>query len=481
VTRKAHILILVENLPVPFDRRVWMEATTLTEAGYKVSVISPQPPDDDQFDRVIDGVHVYRYPDPSGGKGKLAFVREFWQAYWQTRQLAKRIWLEDPFDCIHSCNPPDIFWHIARLYKPYGVRFVFDQHDLCPELYLSKYGRRDPFYYALHLMEKLQYRTSDAVIATNESYRRTAMTRGKMPEELVTVVRSGPLIERFNRVAPDPALRRGKKHLAVYLGVMGSQDGVDYALRAVRHAVDAGLDDAAFTFIGHGDETEKLTAMSQAMGLNGSVHFTGRIPDEELKRHLSTADLGIAPDPRNALNNVSTMNKIIEYMAMSLPIVSFDLEETRFSAGEAAVYIGNDDERAMGLAIKDLIAQPELRARMGRIGRQRFERELSWDRSRRVLVRFYDHLLNRRSALTPAPVPPVGVPTVGIPLGKLGLWPEDAEVPVVGLAPGAGAAERRNAAANRAAANAAAAARSSLALDQQIDLDLDDSAHVQSS
>jgi glycosyltransferase involved in cell wall biosynthesis len=459
--RKAHILILVENLPVPFDRRVWMESLALTEAGYKVSVISPQPPDDEQFERVIDGVHVYRYPDPAPpGRGKLNFVREFWTAYWQTRRLARRVWDQDPFDVIHTCNPPDIFWYLARGYKRrHGVKFVFDQHDLCPELYLSKYNRRDPFYLALSVCERLQYRAADGVIATNESYRRVAIERGGVAPERVAVVRSGPMISRFNRLDPDPALRRGKKHLAVYLGVMGCQDGVDYALRAVRHALDDGLTDTAFTFIGRGDETDRLVSLSDQLGLNGNVHFTGRIPDEDLKRYLSTADLGIAPDPKNPLNNLSTMNKIIEYMAMSLPIVSFDLAETRFSAGDAAVYIGNDDERAMGRAIAELLADPQRRAQMGRIGRQRFERDLAWDRSRNVLVRFYDDLVAGRTA-----------PAVDVPLGQIGMWPDEADVPAV-----AGGA----AAAARTAARAAAVA--SMQRDQRnhLDLDVDDPAHVQ--
>jgi glycosyltransferase involved in cell wall biosynthesis len=424
VNNKPHILILVENLPVPFDRRVWMESLALTEAGYRVSVISPQPPDDDQFERVIDGVHVYRYPDPAPpGKGKLSFVREFWTAYWRTRRLVARVWREDPFDVIHSCNPPDIFWHLARRYKRYGVRFVFDQHDLCPELYLSKYGRRDPFYRALSLLERFQYRTADAVIATNESYRLVAIARGRKAAEQVTVVRSGPLISRFTRVAPDPALRRGRKYLCVYLGVMGRQDGVDYALRAVRHAVDGGLRDAAFTFIGRGDETDRLVAMAHELGLDEYVHFPGRIPDDELRRHLSTADLGLAPDPRNPLNNVSTMNKIVEYMAMGLPIVSFDLDETRFSAGAAAVYVGGNDERGMGRAIIDLLADPARRARMGRFGRERFENDLAWDHSRRVLVRFYDELLCQ------SPEPAVAVESDELVVEGLGLWPERAEVP----------------------------------------------------
>lgn len=396
VSRKGHILILVENLPVPFDRRVWMESLALTEAGYKVSVISPCPPDETNTpDRVIEGIHVYRYPMPAPTKGKLSFFREFSYCLVQTHKLTKRIWKEDRFDVIQTCNPPDTFWLIGRQYKKHGVKFVFDHHDLCPELYESKFNRRDFLYTGLCWFEKKQFQTADAVIATNESYKEVAMRRGGKRADQVAIVRSGPLLNRFVRVPADPSLKRGRKHLAVYLGVMGPQDGVDYALRAIRHAIDAGCNDTFFTFIGKGDSFDDLVALTKELKLEQDVHFTGRVSDDELKRHLSTADLGIAPDPKNALNDVSTMNKIVEYMAMNIPIVSFDLIESRRSAGEAALYIGNDDEKAMGLAIKELLGNPAQREKMGKIGRERVEKMLAWDYSRTVLVDFYNRLLSQ--------------------------------------------------------------------------------------
>lgn len=392
--RKGHILILVENLPVPFDRRVWMESLALTEAGYKVSVISPCPPQEsDQPNRVIEDVHVYRYPMPKPTKTKFSFIQEFWYCYLQTKRLVRHIWLHDPFDVIHSCNPPDTFWRIAKAYKKDGVKFVFDHHDLCPELYLSKYGRKDFFYKMLLWLEKKQFETADAVIATNESYKQIAVVRGKKQPEDVVVVRSGPMLSRFQRCAPAPELKRGKSHLGVYLGVMGPQDGVDYALRAIRHAVDLGLTDTSFAFIGYGDSYDDLLALNRDLGLDEYVYFTGRIADEELRQYLSTADFGIAPDPKNPLNDVSTMNKIIEYMAMSLPIVSFDLKESRYSAGEAAIYVENNDVEAMGEAIRELVADSERRERMGLIGRRRVETTLAWDYSKEVLIDFYDRLL----------------------------------------------------------------------------------------
>lgn len=393
--RRGHIVILVENLPVPFDRRVWMESLALTEAGYKVSVISPMAPDDPVADRVIDGVHVYRYDPPSETQSKLGFVREFAYCYWQTRKLLARIWREDSFDVIQTCNPPDTFWPIARRYKKHGVKYVFDHHDLCPELYESKYGRRDMFYRGLVWLERKQFQTADAVIATNESYRRIAMERGGKSSDDVVVVRSGPRLDRFVRVAPNFALRRGRKHLCVYLGVMGAQDGVDYALRAIRSAISVGLTDTSYAFIGNGDEFSRLVRMSEELKLEDYVEFTGRISDEDLCRYLSTADIALAPDPKNPLNDVSSMNKIVEYMAMQLPIISFDLIESRYTAGEAAIYIQDDDVDAMGAAMTSLIRDPQRRQRMGTIGRQRVEQYLAWDHSRLALVRLYNALVSQ--------------------------------------------------------------------------------------
>lgn len=396
---KGHILILVENLPVPFDRRVWMESLALTEAGYKVSVISPCPPtESEEPDKVIEGISVYRYPMPAPTKSKLSFLREFYYCYRQTQKLVEHVWKIDPFDVIHTCNPPDTFWKIARAYKKRRVKFVFDHHDLCPELYESKFQRRDFFYKALLWFERKQFETADAVIATNESYKEVAIQRGGKRPDQVTVVRSGPMLARFERVPPDDMLKRGKKHLCVYLGVMGPQDGVDYALRAVKAARDHGLEDAHFAFIGSGDSYDDLLALRSELGVEDITEFTGRISDADLKRYLCTASLGIAPDPKNPLNDVSTMNKIIEYMAMSLPIVSFDLKESRYSAGDAAVYIEDDDPDAMGRAIIELLNDPAQREKMGLIGRQRVESSLAWDYSRQVLIEFYDRLLGHRTA-----------------------------------------------------------------------------------
>jgi glycosyltransferase involved in cell wall biosynthesis len=409
-TRRGHIVILVENLPVPFDRRVWMESLALTEAGYKVSVVCPQPPNDDREHLVLEDVNIYRYRPPAPTESKFSFVREFAYCYWQTRKLVARIWRDDRFDVLQTCNPPDTFWYLAKPYKRKGVKFVFDHHDLCPELYESKYQRRDFMYRALCWLERQQFATADAVIATNESYKDVALRRGRKKSEDVAVVRSGPVLAKFRRVEPDPALRRGRKFLCVYLGVMGAQDGVDYALRAIRHAVDAGQTDASFAFIGSGDEFHRLVTLTSELGLKNYVEFTGRISDDELRLYLSTADLGLAPDPKNPLNDVSTMNKIIEYMAMGIPIVSFDLKESRCSAEEAAVYVPNNDERAMGATIRSLLADPPRRRSMSEFGMMRVRQVLAWDHSRTVLLDFYDRLLLSGAKSQLAHIQPTGLP-----------------------------------------------------------------------
>jgi len=375
------------------DRRVWQESLALTEAGYLVSVISPRPPGEPEY-MELEGVHLYRYPMPPPTKSVLSFLYEFSYCWLQTWRLARRVWKERGFDVIHTCNPPDTFWLIGRFYKRKGVKFVFDQHDLCPELYESRFGRRDLFYKGLLWLEKQTYRTADGVIATNESYRRVAMERGGVPPDRITIVRSGPSASRFQRVQPDPVLKRGRKYLGVYLGVMGAQDGVDYLLRAIDHVVHTfNYHDCHFALIGSGDMYPDLVKLAHQLKLDDFVEFTGRIPDADLLRYFSTADIALAPDPLNPLNDVSTMNKIIEYMAVGLPIVSFDLKESRYSAQDAAVYIPNNDERAFAKAIIDLLNNPEQRTRMSEIGCKRFLECLSWEHSKQKLVEFYDKLL----------------------------------------------------------------------------------------
>lgn len=388
-----HILILVENLSVPFDRRVWQESRALTDAGYRVTVICPLGANQDrELDETIEGVRILRYPLRAATGGALGYVREYTLALWHTLRLALRVRVEGPIDVVQACNPPDLLFLIALVLRPWGSRFVFDHHDLSPELCLSRFpGRNRALYWSTRLLERLTFASADAVISTNESYRRIALERGKMAPDRVTVVRSAPDLDRFVRRTPDPTLRRGKCYLVAYLGVMGPQDGVDYALRAIAHVRGTlGRNDVHYVFMGSGDAFDDVRGLAEELGLSDVVEFTGRVPDEFVQRCLSTADVCLSPDPCNPLNDVSTMNKVVEYMAMGQPMVSFDLVEARVSAGDAALYAAANDERAFANAIDELLRDPLRRQHMGELGRERVREQLSWASSRRALVDFYD-------------------------------------------------------------------------------------------
>ncbi|MFD7687452.1 glycosyltransferase family 4 protein [Streptomyces sp. NPDC059781] len=393
-------LILVENLSVPFDRRVWQECTTLRDAGWTVHVICPQGSKrDTEPEAVIDGVRIHRYPLRAATGGPAGYLREYGSALWHTARLARKV---GPVHVVHACNPPDLLFLPALWLKRRGARFVFDQHDLVPELYLSRFGRgKDLLYRGVCALERMTYRAADIVLATNESYRDVAVRRGGRRPADVFVVRSAPRTDRFRPVPPEPELKRGKPHLLCYLGVMGPQDGVDYALRALAKLRDeVGRTDWHAVFVGSGDAFDAMVELSRTLGLDEQVQFTGRIPDADLVRYLSTADVCLSPDPRNPLNDVSTMNKVLEYMAMGRPIVSFDLKEARVSAGDAAVYAPANDEAEFAKSIALLLDDPELRARMGRIGQERIGGELSWRNSQASLLAAYTAACRDR-----APVP----------------------------------------------------------------------------
>jgi glycosyltransferase involved in cell wall biosynthesis len=384
------VLILVENLSVPFDRRVWQESLALRDAGWDVSVICPKGVNRDTEARsLIEGVKIYRYPLRAATSGISGYVQEYGSALWHTWRLMKMIgWV----DVVHACNPPDLFYILAKRLKRRGTRFVFDQHDLVPELYLSRFDRgKDRYWRMLCRLERATYRTADVVIATNESYRDIALSRGGKRENEVYIVRSGPSVGRFRRVPADESLKNGKPYLLCYLGVMGPQDGVDYALRALaKLRDDLGRTDWHAAFIGGGDTFDEMVRLTEELGLSDQVTFTNRIPDEDLLRYLSTSDVCLSPDPLNPLNDLSTMNKVMEYMAMSKPIVSFELKEARVSAGEAAVYAPGNDELAFAGLIAQLLDDPEARTRMGELGRQRVTGPLSWDVSRSALHAAYE-------------------------------------------------------------------------------------------
>lgn len=391
-----HILILVENLSVPFDRRVWQEACALRDAGFRVTVICPAGDKRDrESDVLTEGIRILRYQLRPASGGPAGYLREYSLALWHTTRLALKVRREGPVDAVHACNPPDLLFLVALLLKPLGARFVFDHHDVVPELFLSRFpGGQPVLHFLTRFAERLTFASADAVISTNESYRQIAISRGGVPEGRVAVVRSAPDLSRFVLLPPDDALRCGKRFLLAYIGVMGPQDGVDHALRALQLLRDElGRNDFHAIFMGSGDVFPDMVALSKKLNLDPCVDFPGRVSDEFVLRCLSTADVCLSPDPLNPLNDVSSMNKVVEYMAMGRPIVSFDLREARVSAGAAASYVPGNDDYAFAQAIDALLDDPDQRATMGSCGRARIENQLSWDLSRRELVGFYRTLL----------------------------------------------------------------------------------------
>ena len=394
---RGRVLHLSENLPLPFDRRVWMELSALQAGGYQVSAICPMGESWTAPYEVLDDIHIWRYPPPPPARGFLSYAWEFLYCWLQTARLSLVVLARRGFDVLHAANPPDTFWALALPYKLAGKRFVFDHHDLCPELYLARFGeqrRRSLTCRALEWLERMQFRTADLVLSTNESYREVATGRGHVRPERVVVVRSGPSRERFATVRPvDPALKRGRPYLVAYLGVMAPQDGVDHLVRAARHLVAMrGRDDVSFTLIGAGDSFEELQQLTRELGLADRIHFTGRVSDAEVESILATADVCVSPDPRNPLNDVSTMNKVLEYMACGRPIVAYDLREHRYSAAEGALYAEPNREEDLAAKIHELLEDPERRRRMGDYNRRRFLEVMAWEHNAGELLRAYEML-----------------------------------------------------------------------------------------
>jgi len=390
---RRRVLIIVENLPVPFDRRVWQEATTLAGAGYAVSVICPKGKNYERGYEYLEGVHIYRHPLPIEANGAVGYAAEYALALFWQLVLAWRVYFAHGFDVIHACNPPDTIFIIGRLFKLFGKRFVFDHHDINPELYEAKFGRRDFFYRLLCRLERMTFRTADISIATNESYRRIAIERGGMAPERVHVVRSGPDLKRLKRVPPDESLKRGRRYLVGYVGVMGRQEGIDLLLRAVRYVVfSKKRTDIHFGLVGGGPELAALERYAAELGVADYVTFTGRVPDAELLRWLNTADVCVNPDVANEMNDKSTMNKIMEYMALGKPIVQFDLTEGRFSALEASWYARRNDEVDLANKIVALLDAPAERERMGEYGRNRVVNALAWNHEAPKLLHAYEQL-----------------------------------------------------------------------------------------
>jgi glycosyltransferase involved in cell wall biosynthesis len=395
-TPGAHVLIIVQNLPVPLDRRVWLECQALVANGYEVSVICPKGPDDPSR-QLIDGVHIYKYRPAPEAKGLAGFALEFGYSWLRTAWLSLTVRRRRRFDIMQACNPPDTYWLLARLWRPLGVKFVFDQHDLNPELFRSRFGEPKDVVHRLEFrglkwLERMTYRTANRVITTNESYKRVAIQRGGRRPAEVTVVRSGPDTRLMRPVYPAGTEQNNQFSL-VYLGIMGPQDNVDLVLDVMEHLVHKrGREDVCATLLGFGDCLEELQRRSTELDLDDYVTFTGRADRAMIADHLSIADVGLSPDLKTPLNDVSTMNKTMEYMAYALPSVSFDLVETQISGADSVIYVPSGDVEAFADAVERLLDDPALRVAMGLRARARVAQVLDWRPQARAYVGVFDDL-----------------------------------------------------------------------------------------
>ena len=393
---KKKILIIVENLPVPFDSRVWKEAGALHDAGYEVTVLSPRGKNYRRNHEVLQGVHIYRHPTPKEGNSAAGYLWEYGCALFWECLYSWWIFIMRGFHVIQGCNPPDDIFLVALPFKLFGVKYIFDHHDANPELYLSKYERKDLFYKVQVWLERMTYRSSDVVMATNESYKALAISRGGMSPQDVFVVRNGPDLAQFKRVPSQPELKHGKPFLVGYVGMMSIQEGLDILLDVALNIRNRGRNDVHFTCVGGGPSLVALRAMVKGKNLDEMVNFTGRVPDKELLEILSTADVCVNPDKPCEMNDISTMIKVMEYMALGKPIVQFDLKEGRFSAGEASLYSSNEDPVTdFANKILWLLENPQESRKMGEFGRRRVEEQLAWEYSVENLLAAYQRAFEK--------------------------------------------------------------------------------------
>ncbi len=389
------VLIIVENLPVPFDRRVWQEAQSLRAAGYEVSVICPVGRTHKVRSEQLEGISILRHPSPIEAQGPLGYILEYANAiFWQTL-LTWRIFLTQGFDVIQGCNPPDNIFLVALPFKLLGKKYIFDQHDISPEVFEAKFRRRGILHRILLFLEWCSFRTADVVVVTNESFRKIAEERGEVRKDRIYVVRNGPDLQRVRLLPGNGALRRGKQYLVGYVGVMGKQEGIDLLLRVVHNIVHArGRTDIQFALIGDGTELSNMKTYARELKIDEYVTFTGYLQGDSLFEILSTADVCVSPDIPNEMNNKSTMVKIMEYMALGKPIVQFDLVEGRYSAQQASLYVARSDEVEFAEKLLFLLDRPDERQRMGQMGRERVLSDLAWPHQATKLLRAYEAALN---------------------------------------------------------------------------------------
>lgn len=391
------VLIIVENLPAPFDRRVWQEATSLKDAGYIVSIICPTGKGYEKKFEVIDGINIYRHNLPLEAEGALGYFLEYSFALFWEFYLSWKVLFKHGFHVIHACNPPDNIFLIGGFFKLLGKKFLFDHHDINPELYEAKFGRRDIFYKILLLLERWTFKVADVSIATNESYKKIAIQRGGMDPDKVVVVRSGPKLDRLQIIPAVNELKCGKEYLVGYVGVMGAQEGIDHLLQCVNYIVHTKKrTDIHFGLVGGGTSLDEMKALSEELNVANYVTFTGRVPDKEMLEMLNTADVCVNPDVANEMNDKSTMNKIMEYMALAKPIVQYNLTEGRYSAQEASLYAEKNNIEDFAEKILLLLDNAELREKMGEFGHNRVLKELSWEYEEPKLFHAYDMIFENK-------------------------------------------------------------------------------------
>lgn len=394
---KKKILIIVENLPVPFDSRVWKEACSLHKEGYEVTVLCPKGKGYTRGYELLQGIHVYRHPIPHEGNTPLGYIWEYGSALLWEFLYTWWIFLRRGFQVIQGCNPPDNIWMVALPFKLFGVKYVFDHHDANPELYLSKYERPGRLYKVQVWLEKMTFRFADVSMATNESYKELAVKRGGLAPGDVFVVRNGPDLDTFKLVPAKPELKYGKSFLVGYVGTMSIQEGLDILIDVAKHIRDSGRRDVHFTCVGGGPGLAGLRQMVKDKQMEDTINFTGRVPDKDLLEVLSTADVCVNPDKPCEMNDISTMIKIMEYMALSKPIVQFDLKEGRYSAGDSSLYSSSQNGLVHDFAAKILwlLDHPQERQRMGEFGRKRVEASLAWEYSVANLLAAYRRVFEK--------------------------------------------------------------------------------------
>lgn len=392
------VLIVVENLPVPLDRRVWLEASSLVEAGYQVSVICPMGRGWIKPYEEIQGVHIYRYPEPvEAHSGAVAYAREYLHSLWHMFRLARVVRRERGFDVIHGCNPPDLIFLLGLRYRLSGVRYLFDHHDVCPELFEAKFNKRGLLYQIMLIWERMTFAVADVSMATNESFRKIAIKRGKMKPDDVFVVRSAPKVDTFLPGVGNASYRQGAKTVMGYVGVIGQQEGMDLLVLAAEHLIRT-LDkrDVHFLIVGFGPTLEEVRGDVKSCELERYFTFTGPLFGDDMLAALNAVDIGVSPDPKNAMNDISTMNKVMEYMTIEKPVVQFDLIEGRASAGEASLYARANDPIDFAQKIAELIDNPAEAQAMGKLGRKRVLENLSWQHSVPHLLAAYERVFSKR-------------------------------------------------------------------------------------